>query len=132
MKTWALDIGNWYDDELRVVTAKTREQARYHFHCETGVPYIELRVTRLPAMDDVPLTPWNFLTRNACGWYECGGCYKHIYPGDPPYAYADENDPDEDEDGCTTAVEWRRGDVFHSAACLEQFRHRWGWRYVDV
>lgn len=113
-RAWCNVFGTHYEDELYVVHAETRGKAQSIIAGELGVEFLEARIRRLPAMDDLPITAWNLLVTDSCGWVECAGCQRHIYP-DGPYAYDDNGDE-------TDAVQGPYGTAYCSAVCVEHAR----------
>lgn len=114
-KAWANAHGSHWDDALIVVHADTLGQARAGIASELNVAFLEAKVRRLPAMDDLPITGWNLLVTGSCGWSECDGCYRKIYPDghaiNGPWS-CDEDDVE------VAAVQGPHGTAYCSAACL--------------
>lgn len=122
-KAWRYEPASWYDDEpLIVVHAETRGKAQSRVAGEVGVTFLEVAVRRLPAMDDKPITSWQLLVTESCGWAECNGCYRKIYPGGEddvvgPYSWGG---GDALGEAVAAAVEGPRGTAYCSAACYER------------
>jgi hypothetical protein len=119
MKAWIYD-GQNYDDELYLAHAATRGRARQQIANEIGIQFIGCTVVRYPKLDDLPFTAANLLRVGACGWYECAGCYKHIYPADTyceePWSY--------DEEGVEQpALLLDNGAAFCCRRCIERNGH---------
>ena len=140
----------WDDDRILLVHADTRGKAQRMVADEVGCDFIEARVERWPAMDDLPDTMWNMLRSDTCYWVECQGCYRKIYNGAvrpdgvainsekdaTPYSFPTVNDPKwgeyEDEEAEPRVPHRVDGiGLFCTEGCWHEHAAKHGWQVAS-
>lgn len=124
MKAWTGD-DNW-DDELWIGHHETDGQARRAYANDVGCDFVEARVRRCPAMDDIRLSARNMLMTGTCAWYDCQGCSRRIHcDGLEEGAPLIENNWDRPEP-VPPLVSDRWGRLWCELACYEKWFRKWG------
>lgn len=113
------------DEYLHVYHTPDRNQARMFAASDIGMDYVDVRVYRCPAMDDLPVSARNMLLTGTCSWYECQGCSNHIYAdGYGPIAGI-ASDVQAQDPTSLLVSNWR-GQLWCSDACYQTWYERWG------
>jgi hypothetical protein len=123
MKAWT---GNdVWAEELWIGQHATAGRAKRAYASDVGCDFVEARVLRCPAMDDLPLTARNLLMTGTCESHDCSGCSRQIYgegleEGEPSIGSWHLPHP------VGPLVSDRWGRLWCSEACYTKWFRQWG------